>query len=93
MKTLIGYHEDDGDDSETPGPGGGGNEEPVEPPQVGQEVIITDGPFTDFEGVVENISQEKGKVRVSVDFFGRRTPVELDFSQVEKLKTEQSEDN
>jgi transcription termination/antitermination protein NusG len=53
--------------------------------QVGQAVKITDGPFTDFEGVVDAIDQEKGKVRVLVSFFGRETPVELDFLQVVRL--------
>ncbi len=53
--------------------------------QPGQAVKIIDGPFADFEGVVESINQEKGKVRVRVSFFGRETPVELDFLQVEKL--------
>jgi transcriptional antiterminator NusG len=51
----------------------------------GQSVRIVDGPFTDFIGVVDNISKEKGKVRVLVSFFGRETPVELDFLQVERL--------
>ncbi|MEO8288537.1 MAG: transcription termination/antitermination protein NusG [Chloroflexota bacterium] len=53
--------------------------------QAGQAVKIIDGPFADFEGIVESINQEKGKVRVRVSFFGRETPVELDFLQVEKL--------
>jgi transcriptional antiterminator NusG len=53
--------------------------------QVGQSVKITDGPFTDFEGLVDAIDQEKGKVRVLVSFFGRETPVELDFLQVMRL--------
>ena len=53
--------------------------------QVGQAVKISDGPFTDFEGVVDAIDQEKGKVRVLVSFFGRETPVELDFLQVIRL--------
>jgi transcription termination/antitermination protein NusG len=53
--------------------------------QPGQAVKIVDGPFADFEGIVDNINQEKGKVRVRVSFFGRETPVELDFLQVEKL--------
>ncbi len=51
----------------------------------GQSVRITQGPFIDFAGVVDNINPEKGKVRVFVSFFGRETPVELDFLQVEKL--------
>src|SRR5688500_16952242 len=52
---------------------------------AGQAVKITDGPFTDFEGVVDAIDEEKGKVRVLVSFFGRETPVELDFLQVIRL--------
>lgn len=52
---------------------------------VGQSVRIVDGPFTDFIGTVDHIFPEKGKVRVLVSFFGRETPVELDFLQVEKL--------
>ncbi len=51
----------------------------------GQGVRIIDGPFADFTGVVDDINHEKGKVRVLVSFFGRETPVELDFLQVEKL--------
>lgn len=51
----------------------------------GQSVRIVDGPFADFLGVVDDINHEKGKVRVLVSFFGRETPVELDFLQVEKL--------
>ncbi len=53
--------------------------------QKGQSVKIIDGPFTDFIGSVDEIIHEKGKVRVLVSFFGRETPVELDFLQVEKL--------
>ncbi|MFC1923792.1 transcription termination/antitermination protein NusG [Chloroflexota bacterium] len=52
---------------------------------TGQSVRITQGPFVDFAGIVDNINSEKGKVRVLVSFFGRETPVELDFLQVEKL--------
>jgi len=52
---------------------------------VGQSVRVVDGPFVDFVGVVDEINLEKGKVRVLVSFFGRETPVELDFLQVEKL--------
>jgi transcription termination/antitermination protein NusG len=53
--------------------------------QKGQSVRIVDGPFAEFIGVVEDINHERGKVRVLVSFFGRETPVELDFLQVEKL--------
>jgi transcriptional antiterminator NusG len=52
---------------------------------VGQSVRIVDGPFVDFVGVVDEINLEKGKVRVLVSMFGRETPVELDFLQVERL--------
>jgi len=51
----------------------------------GQSVRVTDGPFVDFIGVVDSINSEKGKVRVLLSLFGRETPVELDFMQVEKL--------
>ena len=51
----------------------------------GESVRVTDGPFLDFIGVVESINSEKGKVKVLLSLFGRSTPVELDFLQVEKL--------
>lgn len=50
----------------------------------GQKVRITDGPFVDFVGVVDEINLQKGKVKILVSFFGRETPVELDFLQVER---------
>lgn len=52
--------------------------------KVGERVRIVDGPFNDFRGIVSEIDMEKTKVRVMVNFFGRETPVELDFLQVEK---------
>jgi len=52
--------------------------------KVGERVRIIDGPFNDFRGVVSEIDMERTKVRVNVSFFGRETPVELDFLQVEK---------
>lgn len=52
--------------------------------KVGERVRIIDGPFNDFRGVVSEIDMERSKVRVMVSFFGRETPVELDFLQVEK---------
>lgn len=52
---------------------------------VGEAVKIIDGPFADFLGSVENIDDEKGKVKVLVSIFGRETPVELDFLQVSKI--------
>ena len=51
----------------------------------GQSVRVTDGPFADFVGVVDEIEADKGKVKVLLSLFGRDTPVELDFLQVEKL--------
>ncbi|MDW8185771.1 MAG: transcription termination/antitermination protein NusG [Anaerolineae bacterium] len=51
----------------------------------GQKVRITEGPFADFVGIVDEIDLDKAKVRVLVSFFGRETPVELDFTQVEKI--------
>ena len=51
----------------------------------GQSVRVTDGPFIDFVGVVDDINEGKGKVKVLLFLFGRETPVELDFLQVEKL--------
>ncbi|MBO9314841.1 MAG: transcription termination/antitermination protein NusG [Chloroflexus sp.] len=53
--------------------------------QKGQAVKIIDGPFTDFEGIVDAIDHERGRVRVLVSFFGREAPVELDFLQVTRL--------
>jgi transcriptional antiterminator NusG len=52
--------------------------------EPGEVVRVTDGPFNDFNGVVEQVNYEKSKVRVAVQILGRSTPVELDFSQVEK---------
>ena len=61
--------------------------EPEEPKEeipflVGQAVAITEGPFTDFNGTVEEVMADKGKVRVSVSLFGRPTSVELDYLQL-----------
>ena len=52
---------------------------------VGEMVRITDGPFKDLEGKINNIDQDRGKVKVLVSMFGRETPVELDFLQVKKI--------
>ena len=52
--------------------------------ELGEVVRVKEGPFTDFHGNVEDVNYEKSKLRVSVTIFGRSTPVELDFAQVEK---------
>src|SRR5574337_65589 len=53
--------------------------------EIGEVVRVKEGPFTDFHGSVEDVNYEKSKIRVSVTIFGRATPVELDFGQVEKI--------
>lgn len=56
------------------------------PYKVGDPIRVTDGPFNDFTGFVEEINEEKNKVKVNISIFGRPTPVELDFLQVELEK-------
>ena len=64
---------------------GGEKPKPTVQFEVGQRIRVNEGPFADFNGVVDEVNYERNKLKVSVQIFGRETPVELDFMQVEKV--------
>ena len=53
--------------------------------EIGESIMVTDGPFDSFLGVVEDIDNEKSRLRISISIFGKATPIDLSFSQVKKV--------